>query len=544
MGAIKPMDQILNILKTYQRTRSIKATVKAEGCARNTIRSYLRLAAARDPDLNVVLKLPDDQLRQVFFPGTPAAAFDREADFALHFDGWAKELIKTGVTRQLLWEEYLERVPQGYRYTRWCNLFREQAERRNLTMALEHRPGDLLQFDYAGATLPWVDKVTGEVHQAQVLLAVFPFSQYTFAIALPSQRTADFAHGIVRALSFFGGLPRGIVSDNLKAFVIEPHRYEPTFNQLSEQLGHHYEIDLQATRPRRPKDKAAVEGGVKTIYTRLYAPLRNRLFTSVEQINAAFLEQLADHNAKPFKKRSGSRLSVFTEQESPLLKSLPTTPFLPKTTVTAKVSLSYHVYLSERGNYYSVPHRYVGKIAEVVYSPDLVEIYLGPDRVATPRALPPRRPRPLRHRARPHAQEPPGVEAQPGLQRRLLPGQSPRHRSGHRVGRGANPDQPLPREPHLRHLPGGAALGRKIRCRPPRSRRRLSATARPGGLPTAGWRAGKTARPHRQTAQPVQLDRPRQYPGSQRLHLTCGHGQAPLWGPRGEARTRTAKNVF
>ena len=382
MGAIKRMDQILNILKTYQRTRSIKATVKAEGCARNTIRSYLRLAAARDPDLNVVLKLPDDQLRQVFFPGTPAAAFDREADFALHFDGWAEELIKTGVTRQLLWEEYLERVPQGYRYTRWCNLFREQAERRNLTMALEHRPGDLLQFDYAGATVPWVDKVTGEVHQAQVLLAVFPFSQYTFAIALPSQRTADFAHGIVRALSFFGGLPRGIVSDNLKAFVIEPHRYEPTFNQLIEQLGHHYEIDLQATRPRRPKDKAAVEGGVKTIYTRLYAPLRNRLFTSVEQINAAFLEQLADHNAKPFKKRSGSRLSVFTEQESPLLKSLPTTPFLPKTTVTAKVSLSYHVYLSERGNYYSVPHRYVGKIAEVVYSPDLVEIYLGPDRVA------------------------------------------------------------------------------------------------------------------------------------------------------------------
>ena len=377
------MDQILHILKTYQRTRSIKATVRTTGGARNTVRTYLRLAAARDPDLSVVLQLPDDQLRQIFFPGTPAAVFDREADFALHFDNWAKELTKTGVTRQLLWEEYLERVPQGYRYTRWCNLFREHAERRNLTMALDHRPGDLLQFDYAGATIPWVDQTTGEVHQAQVLLAVFPFSQYSFAIALPSQRTADFAHGIVQALSFFGGLPRGIVSDNLKAFVIQSHHYEPTFNQLIEQLGHHYEIDLTATRPRRPKDKAAVEGGVKTIYTRLYAPLRNRLFTSIKEINAAFLERLAAHNAKPFKKRMGSRLSIYTEQELPRLKSLPTTPFLPKTTVTAKVSLSYHVYLSERGNYYSVPHRYVGKTAEIVYSRNLVEIYVGPDRVAT-----------------------------------------------------------------------------------------------------------------------------------------------------------------
>lgn len=383
MGKIKRMDQITNILKTYQRTRSVKATVRSTRVARNTIRSYLRLAAAYDNDLKVVLALPDDELRRVFYPGTPATVFDREADFKFHFDGWVTELGKTGVTRQLLWEEYRQRVPAGYGYTRWCNLFREHAGRRNLTLALTHQPGDLLQFDYAGATIPWVDTATGEVQQCQVLVAVFPFSQYTFAIALPSQKTADFAHGIVHALAYFGGLPQGIVSDNLKAFVIEPHRYEPTFNQLIEQLGHHYEIDLLAARPARPKDKAAVEGGVKTVYTRLYAPLRNRLFTSVKEINVALVEQLTEHNARPFQKRSGSRLSVFNEQELPLLKSLPTSPFSPKTTVTAKVSLSYHVYLSERGNYYSVPHRYVGKTAEVVYGRDLVEIYVGPDRVAT-----------------------------------------------------------------------------------------------------------------------------------------------------------------
>lgn len=382
MGPTKRMDQILHLLRTYLRTRSIKATARATGCARNTIRSYLRLAADYDKDLNVVLALPEDELRLVFYPGTPASTFDREADFKLHFDGWVAELRKTGVTRQLLWEEYRQRVPSGYGYTRWCNLFRELAALNNLTMALVHQPGDLLQIDYAGATIPWVDTATGEVHQAQVLIAVFPFSQHTFAIALPSQKTTDFAHGIVQALAFFGGLPKGIVSDNLKAFIIESHRYEPTLNQLLEQLGQHYEIDLLATRPGRPKDKAAVEGGVKTVYTRLYAPLRNHLFTSIKEINAALFGQLEPHNELPFQKRSGSRLGVFTEQELPLLKSLPATPFSPKTTVKAKVNLSYHVYLAERGNYYSVPHRYVGKTAEVVYGRDLVEIYIGPQRVA------------------------------------------------------------------------------------------------------------------------------------------------------------------
>ena len=252
------MGQIIHILQTYQRTRSSKATVRSTGCARNTIRGYLRLAWARDPDLGVVLALPDDELRRVFYPGTPQADFDRAAAFSLHFDNWAVELTKTGVTRQLLWEEYRQRVPQGYGYTRWCILFREHAARCNLTLALEHNPGEVIQLDYAGATVSWVDEATGEVHQAQVLLAVLPFSQYTFAVALPSQRAVDFAAGVIAALRFFGGTPRALVSDNLKAFVTEPHHYEPTFNQLIEQLAAHYAVDLRATRPRRPKDKAAV----------------------------------------------------------------------------------------------------------------------------------------------------------------------------------------------------------------------------------------------------------------------------------------------
>ena len=231
------MDQIINILEIYKRTRSIKATKRQAGCARNTVRDYLRLAAAYDKDLSVVLALPEDELRRVFYPGTPTK--DKEAErlayFNQHYDGWIKELEKKGVTRQLLWEAYARRVDYGYSYTQFCVLFRERAQRKNLTLAINHKPGEILQFDFTGATIPWVDRATGEMHECQVLVAILPFSQYTFAVALPSQKTADFVHGVTRSLAFFGGLPHGIVSDNLKAFVVKsrPTRITTRFPSAS-----------------------------------------------------------------------------------------------------------------------------------------------------------------------------------------------------------------------------------------------------------------------------------------------------------------------
>jgi tryptophan 2,3-dioxygenase len=247
--------------------------------------------------------------------------------------------------------------------------------RRDLTLPLSHKPGEKLQLDYAGKTMPWVDRQTGEVRQAQVLIGVMPYSQHTFAIALPSQCTADFVHGINEALRFFGGVPKVILSDNLKAFVIKSDRYDPDFNDVCVQLGNHYQLDLQAARAYKPKDKASVENAVRIAYTRLYAPLRNQIFHRIEEINAGLREQLAEHQNRDFTAREGTRLSCFTEQELPLLGPLPTSPFLLKKTVSAKVQRTYHVQLGERKNFYSVPFQYVGQAATILYSRDTVEIF-------------------------------------------------------------------------------------------------------------------------------------------------------------------------
>ncbi len=388
MGSIKRMDQIKSILRTYVSTRSIKATCRTMQVSRNTVKTYLRLALQRSGDLNVVLALPDEELRDVFYPARDLPQITRATAFEVKVDYWIKELRRVGVTRHLLWQEYRQEHPAGYGYSQFCVHLNRAIGRRDLTLAIAHSPGEKMQIDFAGKPLSWVDPGTGEVHTCQVLVAVMPLSQYTFAIALPSQQTADFVYGISAAVRFYGRCPKVILSDNLKAFVIKANRYDPDFNDVCVQLATHYGVDLQAARAAKPKDKASVENAVGIAYRRLYAPLRERTFHSIESINKALVEQLNIHNQIPFQKKDGSRSELFRTLEYPLMKALPTHDFTLTTTIHAKVQNNYHVFLGQCKNYYSVPYQYVGKQATVLYSCRTVEVYIGQDRVATHARLP------------------------------------------------------------------------------------------------------------------------------------------------------------
>ena len=223
----------------------------------------------------------------------------------------------------MLWEEYRRDHPEGYGYSQFCERLKTEIGRKDLTLQIHHKPGEVMQVDFAGKKMHWVDVSSGEVHDCEILVAVFPHSQYTFAIALTSQKVGDFIHGLNQALLYFSKLPKIILSDNLKSFVIKADRYDPQFNELCVQLAAHYQIDLQATRVRKPKDKASVENMVGTVYTRIYAPLRNEVFHSLDQLNQSIRHQLALHNTKPYQNREGNRQQVFQTCEQPVMKELP-----------------------------------------------------------------------------------------------------------------------------------------------------------------------------------------------------------------------------
>jgi len=381
------MDQIKLIIETYLQTCSVKATARRLNVSKNTVRTYLRKGKAKSTNLSDLLQLSNKELAEVFYIGQSKSSTDRKAVFTSQVDYWLKELRRVGVTRHLLWQEYRQEYPEGFGYSQFCDRLKREIACKDLTLSLDHEPGKVVQVDFAGKKMHWVDAYTAQVHECEVLIAVFPHSHYSFAIALPSQKVGDFVHGLNQAFLFFGKRPQVMLSDNLKSYVTRADRYDPNFNQLCEQLAAHYQIDLQATRVAKPKDKGSVENLVGIVYNRIYAPLRNAIFHSLDELNAAIHKRLIHHNQQAYQKKQGSRQSIFDQFEQPTMRDLPNELFEVKKIINAKVQRNYHVFLGEEKNYYSVPFRYAKKDALVIYTSKTVEIYVDQHRVAIHKRL-------------------------------------------------------------------------------------------------------------------------------------------------------------
>ena len=383
MGKPKRMDQVRFIISAYLETGSIGKTIERTKIARNTVRHYVRKAKAYMDDLGALLCLSDEELYSVFYSKPIKKQQGREDVFISKIEYWLSELKRVGVNKKLLWEEYRKAHPAGYGYSRFCERLVEEAGRKDLTLMLNHVPGEVMQVDFAGKKMSWRHPLTGDYHKCEVLVAVLPYSQQTFVIALDSQRLKDFVDGLNEALLYFGRLPKAILSDNLKSYVSRPDRYEPKFTELCKQLAAHYGLDLRATRVRKPKDKASVENMVSIVYTRIHAPLRNQVFHSRADLNAAIVKQLDLHNNRPFQKREGSRRMIFQRDEFPVMGELPNDIFEIRHIRKAKVQRNYHVQLgSKPAHFYSVPFQYVGKKALIYYTSKIVEIFIGQKRVA------------------------------------------------------------------------------------------------------------------------------------------------------------------
>lgn len=370
----------MEVLKQVLRLRSdgisIREIARRAGISRNSVRKYLLRINARgvtsDQQIaceaynNDLLELEAERLRQV----------------TTHFITAGIELTKTGVTRQLLWQEYLAQHPDGYSYSRYCFHLNRYLKHRDLSMHLEYTAADMIMIDFAGKKMHYVDLLTGEQILCEVFIAILPFSGLIFCEAVHSQQTADFTHCINAMLKFYGGTPATILCDNLKTAVTRPDRYEPGFTDICQQLSEHYHTTFSATRPYSPRDKAMVERAVNIVYNHIYGPLRNRDFTSLQSLNAAIREQLALLNNKSYKNTPYSRSYFFEQQERSLLKALPSAPFSSKKTVMLTVQRNYHIQLTEDHHYFSVPYRYVGKKVKVLYDAKVVEVYDGLDRIA------------------------------------------------------------------------------------------------------------------------------------------------------------------
>lgn len=356
------------------------------GVSRNTVNSYVRSFRESGKPFTELAGLPDAQLSELF-PDKDYKDEDRYEQLASYFSWFETEMAKTGATLKTLWQWYRERHPDGYRYTQFAHHYRQWHERYvKASGILEHKAGEKLLVDFAGKTLSYVNRQTGEIHEAQVLVAILPASQYTYVQVVPSQKREDVIRCLNDCMRWIGGVPQAIVPDNISSVIIRAHKYAPVVSKTLKGFGLHYGCVIDPTRPRSPQDKALVENAVNLVYQRIYYPLSTQTFFSVAEVNRAVQERLKSYNEDyQFQHLPLTRRQRFVQMEQEQLAPLPAEPYRMRYYQRAKVQKNHHVLLSTGKNYYSAPYRYVGRHVELQYNDRVVEIFYNHERIASHR---------------------------------------------------------------------------------------------------------------------------------------------------------------
>src|SRR3954452_15149217 len=358
---------------------STREIARELGMAPSTAREYLSRAAASGIVWPLAADVTDDSLMARLFvnAGVRAGArFHAEPDWS----ALVRELKRPGVNLLVLWEEYRAIHPEGYAYSRFCQLFREFERRLSPTMRQQHAAGHKAFVDYSGKQVPIIDRTTGEVRMAEIFVAVLGASSLTYAEATWTQTLPDWIGAHVRMFRYFGAAPRLLVPDNLKSAIHKASFYDPEVNRSYGAMAAHYCVGILPARPRRPRDKAAVEAGVRFAQTYILGRLRNLTFFSLAECNTAIAAALERINSREMRRLGMSRRQLFEAIERPVMQGLPPEEFEYAEWRLARVGIDYHVEV--QGFFYSVPHALIREQVDTRATVRTIEVFHRGRRVA------------------------------------------------------------------------------------------------------------------------------------------------------------------
>ena len=250
------MRKIVDVLRLHFESGHTQREIgRSLNCSPTTVGEILRRAKLAELSWPLPAGESEVGLEARLYPPAPHSHQARpEPDWpAVH-----TALRRKGVTLDLLWQEYQAIYPDGYRYSGFCEHYRQWNSKLAVTLRQTHAPGDKLFINYAGPTVAVIDGATGEIRQAAIFVAVLGASNYAYVEATWSQSLPDWIASNVRTLEFLQGVPRLLVPDNLKSGVTSAHRFEPDLNPTYRDLANHYGTAILPTRPRKPRDKAWV----------------------------------------------------------------------------------------------------------------------------------------------------------------------------------------------------------------------------------------------------------------------------------------------
>lgn len=366
---------VREVIRYVNQGFSNRKTARSLGISPTTVSFYKKRFYKSGLSYSELLEMDDDKLKTLLGLEKKDKPRKPLPDMAyIH-----SQMSQKGTTLKLLWQEYKQESNFAYEYSQFANYYRSFKAKLHPVMRFNHKMAEKVYVDFSGFKPTIVDPLTGQKTQVELFVGVLGSSGYTYARACFSQNLENWIDCHVRMFEYFGGVPEVIVPDNLKSAVTKPSFYDPKLNLTYLDMANHYGVYINPARPYKPKDKSKVENGVLNVQRSILAPLRNRTFFSIEELNIAIAELLEAYNAKPIYILKKSRKELF-EEERKFLKPLGEKYELTFWK-TLKVGLDYHV--NVEGTFYSVPHTYIHRQVDVAYSANLVKIYYNSKQIAS-----------------------------------------------------------------------------------------------------------------------------------------------------------------
>lgn len=374
---------IKQLLLMLHQGKGIKPTACALGISKNTVKRYLSLIESHHLDISELLSMDSCILESYFDQLNNRSPDQSLAELFLLFPSYEQQLKEAGKTLLFIWEHsYKPTHPQGYSYSQFCFYHREYLRGQLASLHIVETPGERMYMDYAGKKLSYVDRSTGEVIPCEFYVALLGHSQFTYAEASRSQQKACFITSTVHALSYFDGVPKAMVPDNLKSAVTKASNYQAEINDTFLDMASYYGCEVDPARSLHPQDKAVVERAVNILYTRVYAELSKETFFSLEDLNKAIRACVDVHNDTRFQRKDTTRRRLYLEEEKMHLRPLPGEPYSLRAYKTLKVQKNNYIFFSPDGHYYSVPCQFIGLDVKVSYTDKEISVYYAGERVA------------------------------------------------------------------------------------------------------------------------------------------------------------------
>ncbi|WP_242694624.1 IS21 family transposase [Pseudogracilibacillus auburnensis] len=205
----------------------------------------------------------------------------------MDFEYIHKELAKPNITLTLLHDEYVSEAHDAgkipYAYRTFTEHYRDYAMKYKATMGIRRKPGELLEVDWAGATLFVVDSDIGKKVPVCVFIATLPYSQLFYVEGSYRMDLPSWIKLHQHAFDYFGGVPNILVPDNLKTGVTKHTSKELILNKTYAEMVTYYNAIVMPAHVLTARDKASVEGSVNIVTNWIIQALRNVTCFTLEE---------------------------------------------------------------------------------------------------------------------------------------------------------------------------------------------------------------------------------------------------------------------